>query len=195
MKLIYIRDSKSKGYLALGFYDGENKYSLTVSESEHRRIGAHLSGDSISPEEFSEYRRADEIYRAKKRARNILSYGDNSERMLKIKLFRAGFSKDVIEDTAEEMKRLGYVEDFRQLLSVIERLVNIQNIGPLKIVPKLIAKGYKKEKIEAAIDELMQNGIIDFSEAKRRLIEKKLPEGADENAKKQLLYKSGFQVC
>ena len=62
-------------------------------------------------------------------------------------------------------------------------------------IAKLIAKGYKKEKIEAAIDELMQNGIIDFSEAERRLLEKKLPEGADENEKKQLLYKSGFHVC
>ena len=195
MKLIYIRDSKSKGYLALGFYDGENKYSLTVSESEHRRIGAHLSGDSISPEEFSEYRRADEIYRAKKRALNILSYGDNSEKMLGIKLYRAGFSREIINQTVEEMKSLGYIEDFRQLLSIIEHLVNIQNIGPLKIIPKLIAKGYKRERIEAAIDSLLCDGVIDFSEAKRRLIEKKLPEGVDENEKKQLLYKSGFQVC
>ena len=100
-----------------------------------------------------------------------------------------------MEITVGEMKALGYIEDFRQLLSIIERLVNIQNIGPLKIIPKLIAKGYKKEKIEAAIDSLLCDGVIDFEAAKEQLIKRKLSDGIDGEAKQQLLYKNGFYVC
>lgn len=196
VKLIYIRASKSKGYLALGFLDEEkNKYSLTVSEADYRRIGSHLIGDGISDFEFDSYKKSDELYRAKRKALSILSYGDNSEKMLRIKLLRSGFSGEISASVTEEMKNLGYINAERQLQRLVESLVNIHNIGPLKLFPKLIAKGYKKSDIQNAIDELTYSGAIDFSRSAERLIEKKLPEGASEEEKKQLLYKNGYSVC
>ena len=99
MTLSYIRHSKTKGYLKIGVKDGDAKYEFTVSEKDFHAVGAPTLGDSITREAFDTISYCDTEYRAKLKALRILSFGDNSERMLKRKLTMSGFSRDVAEKT------------------------------------------------------------------------------------------------
>ena len=70
MKLIYVRAARSRGYLTLGFADGEgNKYSYTVSEADYAEIGSPLSGALIESGALEFVRTSDERYRASLRRR------------------------------------------------------------------------------------------------------------------------------
>ncbi len=195
LKIIYIRPSKQKGYISLGMLLEEERRSLTVKESDYREAGAPLVGDNLTREACDVLISSDEFYRARRKALNILAYGDNSERMLEYKLLRAGIGRECAKEVVHEMVGLGYINAERQLDKIITALVNGSHLGRLKIIPKLMAKGYSRSEIEARIDELLYNGEIDFELAKAELIAKKLPSDADGEEIKKLLCKNGFSVC
>lgn len=193
--VIFIKDARSKGFLRLGVeYNGE-KYGFTVSESEYRAAGSPLTRDSLTQESFDILSDADMRYRAKIKALNILSYGDNSERALRRKLSFAGFRADIIDEVAGEMLSSGYINHDRQIKKLVLNEVNLRHSGPMKIIPKLVAKGYSKCDVTRIISELEDEGEIDFEESKRLLIESKLTATANETDKKKLLYKNGYYVC
>lgn len=193
MTVIYIRPGGSKGYLRVGVEEDGEKYDFTVSESEYREAGSPLTRDNLTRDAFDILQYADMRYKAKLKALRILSYGDNSEGMLKRKLCMAGIKRDIAEDTVRECVRLGYINSDRQLEKLIINEVNIRNHGPRKIIPRLIAKGYARSDIEKAIGDLLDGGSIDFDEAKARLISK-LPCGSSDEEIKKTLYKNGHTV-
>ena len=192
MKVIYIRDSKSKGYIRVGLGDGEEKLDFTVSESEYISLGSFLCGDDV--EDIEALRACDMRYRAKLYALRILSYGNNSASTLKRKLILKSISPGVAAEVCKEMIGLGYINEDAQLRSLIENEANFKLSGRRKIIPKLIAKGYKKENIELVLEDLISHGIVDFNENKRKLIEKKLTRGAGAAEKRKLLYSYGYSV-
>lgn len=192
MKVIYIRDSKSKGYIRVGLGDGEEKLDFTVSESEYISLGSFLCGDDV--EDIEALRACDMRYRAKLYALRILSYGNNSASTLKRKLILKSISPGVAAEVCKEMIGLGYINEDAQLRSLIENEANSKLSGRRKIIPKLIAKGYKKENIELVLEDLISHGIVDFNENKRKLIEKKLTRGAGAAEKRKLLYSYGYSV-
>ncbi len=195
MNTEYIRPSREKGYLTVGITDGEEKLRLTVRECDYRAAGSPLTHDNLTREQLSVLKSSDEMYRARKKALSILSYGDNSERMLEYKLCNAKISRTAAQKVVREMVSLGYINNERQLDRAIISLVKLSNLGRIKIISKLSAKGYSRSETEARIDELLYNGEIDFEAAKARLIEKKLPPNADGEEIKKLLFKNGFSVC
>ena len=190
MKVIYIRDSRSRGYLRIGISDGEKKLEYTVSESEYRALGALLVGDEVSDTE--ELRLCDMRYKARLYALRILSYGDNSFATLKRKLISKSISPSVATEICEEMTGLGYINESRQLEKLIENEVNVSLSGKRKIYRKLIFKGYKKEEIEGVLNDLISHGVVDFEKSKKKLISKKFPEGASDEQIRELLYKHGY---
>ena len=192
MKVIYIRDSKSKGYIRVGLGDGEEKLDFTVSESEYISLGSFLCGDDV--EDIEALRACDMRYRAKLYALRILSYGNNSASTLKRKLILKSISPAIAAEVCKEMIGLGYINEDAQLRSLIENEANFKLSGRRKIIPKLIAKGYKKENIELVLEDLISHGIVDFNENKRKLIEKKLTRGAGAAEKRKLLYSYGYSV-
>ena len=195
MKVMYIRPMKEKGYISLGLSDGDEKINLCVSMSDYREAGSPLVGDNLIQDAMDILVSSDKKYKATKKALRILSYGDNSEKMLEYKLVGAGFERDIARCVVHEMVSLGYINTERQLRLIIKNLVCVSNLGKRKIIPKLMAKGYSRSDIEAQIDELIYLGEIDFELAKQRLIEKKATPDADGEQIKNLLYKNGFSVC
>lgn len=193
MTVIYIKEAGTKGYLRVGIAEDAEKYSFTVSESEYREAGSPLTRDNLTREAFDILQYADMRYKAKLKAFRILSYGDNSEGMLKRKLLMAGINREIAEETVCECVRLGYINADRQLEKLIASEVNIKNQGMGKIIPKLISKGYRRAEIERVADELVEKGEIDFDAAKERLILKLGEDAADEEIKKTL-YKNGHTV-
>ena len=190
MKVIYIRDSKSRSYLRVGISDGEKKLEYTVSESEYRELGSLLSGDEISDTSLLE--KCDMRYRAKLCALRILSYGDNNEKTLKRKLIAKSISADIADEVCREMVGLGYINESRQLEKLIENEVNVKLSGRRKLFAKLISKGYKKEEIESVLEDLISHGIVDFDKSSKRLTDKKFPDGASEDDIRALLYRYGY---
>lgn len=192
MTVIYIRAGKSKGYLRVGVDCGTEKCDFSVSESEYRVAGSPLTSDKLTREAFDLLLLADMRYKARIKAMRILSFGDNSERMLERKLRAAGIKAEVATEVVREMVSHGYINSARQLERLVSNEVQIRFTGPAKLIPKLIAKGYSKSEIESVINNLSERGIIDFDEAKARLISKKLPEDASSEEIKKLLYKNGY---
>lgn len=190
MKVIYIRDSKSRGYLKIGLSDGDKKYEYTVSEEEYKENGSLLSGDEIYDTEA--LRKCDMRYHARLYALRILAYADNNEQALIRKLLSRSISSDIAKEVAAEMVGRGYIDECRQLERLIEREVNINLYGRERIIPKLISKGYHRDEIESVLDSLVSAGSVDFDASKKKLIAKKLGENANYEDVRKLLYKYGY---
>lgn len=189
MNVIYVRAARTKGYLKLRISDGEENTDLTVSEREYAEAGSPLPSDNLTRDAFSALITADMRYRASLKALRILEYGDNSERMLVIKLRRAGISREIAEETSREMVMRGFVNDRRQLSRLI--LAEVRRLqGPQKFIPKLISKGYSRSDIEIVIDELSDSGELDLDAAREELLSRYPDVSYEERAR--LLYKNGF---
>ena len=193
MTVVYIKDFE-RGYVRVGVADEEKKLSFVISEREYRESGEVRPRDEISEEVLEFFTKCDMRYKAKKRALHILSYGDNSVRMLKQKLYTAGISRDIIDEVTEEMLALGYINSERQISRLVINEVTLHSFGPGKIIPKLVSKGYDRSEVQRVISELVSRGEIDFSAARAKLLRTKLTEDADDEERKKLLYKYGYKV-
>ena len=130
-----------------------------------------------------------EYAKAIKKSLGILSFGDNSRIQLITKLKRAGISHSTASLAADEMVKLGYINESRQIERLIEREVNLKLLGPMKLIPKLSAKGYSPVSIKESISRLQEDGVIDFEAVK-----KKLTEGLPPDEGQKALYKKGHKV-
>ena len=170
---------------------GERK-KYTVNEGTYRAIGCPLSGDAADFEKLSALERADAERRAMVKALNILSYADNNERMLLRKLSLAGFPRDIAEETARECVRLGYIDEERQMENVILKCRDA-HLGPMKMMAKLLSRGFSAGAAKAAIRSLEESGEIDFAKMRAELIRSKLGDDSDFDKKMKLLYKYGYK--
>lgn len=187
MLLKTIKTANVKGYLKLEIDTGEGREWFLLSEGQYDALGRPAPCEEISEEDFQALLSGDEYNRAKKKALNILSFGDNSCRELMMKLSRAKISRRTAEAVTQEMVSFGYVNEERQLFRLIENEA-AKLCGPKKIVSKLTAKGYAPEKVKSTLRRLEIEGKIDFSEAKKKLLEN-VP---DEEDRRKILYKNGY---
>ena len=191
-----VRPARSRGYLTVTLVteDGERE-SLTVSEEDYSTAGSPMARDEVGTRECLILKSSDEYYRARLPALRMLSYGDNNRAAIVRKLAAKGIGYECADDVAREMTSLGYIDEKKQLLTVIAREANVNLSGPRKIRAKLLAKGFKAADITSVIDELMASGEIDFERSAERLMAKKLARGATDDEKKSLLYKNGYDIC
>ena len=183
-----IKTANVKGYLKLEIDTGTGATWLLLSDSQYDALGRPTPCEEISDEDFRSASDGDEYNRAKKRALNILSFGDNSERGLIAKLTRAGISRRARELVLEEMKALSYIDEERQLTRLIESLANEKLYGAKKIYSSLAAKGYPGEKIKTIMRRLEIEQIINFNESKAKLV----ADVSDLDEKRKILYKYGY---
>ncbi len=183
-----IKNANVKGYLKLEIDTGTGIEWLLLSDAQYDALGRPTPCEELSEEDFRAAENGDEYNRAKKKALNILSFGDNSERGLSLKLSRAGFSRHTRELVVSEMKSLGYIDEERQLMRIIENEASAKLRGPKKIFSSLVGKGYAPEKIKATMRRLEIEKIIDFEETKKKLTS----NVADTEERRKILYKNGF---
>ena len=189
----YIRTSKDQKLLLLGIIEEGESNNYTVNLSAFRDIGAPSVGAELDSSQMSGIRYTDELIRAKKKALNILAYADNNKKNLSLKLYRAGFSREIVDSVCSDMVEHGYVNEERQLERIILNEANIKLRGPMKITPALVAKGYSMAQVKSVMNRLVESGEIDFSLNAKRLLDKKLPDGGDNEEVKKILYKNGFK--
>lgn len=193
--LVFVREAKETGLLFLGISEEGESARYTVNMSAYREIGSPVAGDYIGDEQMSAIRYTDELLRAKKKALNILAFADNNRKTLSMKLYRAGFSRDVVESVCSEMVERGYINEMRQLERLILNEANVKLRGPGRIIPALVAKGFSSSDVRDALSALQDSGEIDFSKNARLLLEKKMPDDAGEDEAKKILYKNGYKIC
>ena len=192
-KIIYIKESKTKGYLVIGVKEGEEKTPLTVSAAAYAEVGSPALGEELSADTLDTLTRENQKFLALKKALYLLSFSDNSERNLRYKLMRAGYSRDVVDFAVSEVLRLGYINEARQLERLIVNEANSRLYGPMKIVSRLVSKGYSAGAIREAMESLRDSGEVDFDLNRTRLLEK-LPDGYTDEDMYKLLYKYGYKT-
>ena len=190
--LKFIREVKNSRLLLLGIAEEGESVRYTVSSAVLEEIGSPSVGDFLDEEQMEIIKAADCRLKAQKKALNILAFADNNKKNLAAKLYHAGFDRETVAETVDEMVSLGYIDERRQLKRIILSEANLKLRGPKKIIPTLIAKGYSSSDISSVMYELVDSGEIDFSRNARLLVEKKLSDVSDSEEKKKLLYKNGF---
>lgn len=191
MKIKHVSKTERGEYVMITLV-GEKK-ALTLTDELYSSLGEPSVGYELSADEYSELLSADSYYRATKKALNILSFGDNSKRKLYEKLRRGGFSAEICRRTVDDMGKLGYVNEEKQLQRLASALANVSLFGPKRITAKLMNSGYAPEDIRRAISALTECGEIDFDVSFEKLKEKKLGENTDSEAIAKLRYKYGYR--
>lgn len=181
-----------QGYVSLTLSeDGEQK-SYTARISVYNELGMPSRGDIIGEGAIETLRAADEYYRGKRAALSILSYGDNNAKTLCQKLRMRSISEDVAQTIVREMISLGYIDESRQLERLILEDTNRKLLGPRKVVPRLLSKGYSLADIKEAYEALSRSGEIDVEKNKETVIEKFLGDTAEPEELRRLLFKYGY---
>lgn len=191
-KISYVKEIDKSGLLRLGIVRGEESFSYIADAKLYARLGKPDRGSEISDEMLCMLAESDNRIKAKRQALSILSFADNNEKGLFMKLRRRGFDSEVARQTVEEMVELGYINEQRQLERIIAVEANGKLRGPRKIISSLVAKGYPSELVKKVLRNLCDEGEIDFSENAERLIEKKLSDPENHEQRKALLFKNGF---
>ena len=181
-----------QGYYAITVCEPSGNKTYTVRVAVYVEIGTPCRGDVLTGDILETIRQADEYYRAKRAALSILSYGDNNKSALYTKLRTRQISESVSTEVVAEMVALGYIDERRQLARIIASEANRKLIGPKKIVPKLLSKGYALADIKAVLSELCSDGEVDFDENRERLLSKTFGEQRDYEQMKKLLFKYGY---
>ena len=195
MKLIYVRDSKSRGYLSVCVENDAVRQTLFVPEGVYSECGAPSVGDEIDESVLSRLLFEDEKYRAILSSLKMLSLADNSWKMLCRKLVAKGYSKKAVAEAMREATERGYINEPRQMRALILREANEALSGPRKISSRLYSKGYPLSEGLKILDSLIESGEVDFERSKQALIEKKLARGAGDEEIRKLLYKHGYDIC
>ena len=193
-RLVYIKEIKSSKLLCLGINEAGECKRYTVTHRDYAELGSPLRESELSDSQTSAIRYSDTYVKAKKKALSYLSFADNSEKNLKIKLLRYGIPAEIAEEVSREMVSLGYIDESRQLERLVAYEANSALRGPNKIIPKLVSRGYSASEIRRVMRELSESGEIDFSRSARELIKKKLPDDATADERRTLLMKNGYKV-
>ena len=190
-RIAYLKTPRTKGYITLGLLSEGGNIAYTVPRITYSEIGSPVRGDEIGEDTVVRLAREDELFRAERRALSILSYADNSERMLRMKLSRLGFSREAIAHAVKTAVGNGYIDEERQLRIKISELANIKLRGRYYILEYLRGRGYDIGLVSEVIDKLSDEGEIDFQASFERLAEKKGTRAREE--KLTLLKKYGYR--
>ena len=101
--LKFIREVKDSRLLLLGISEEGESARYTVNQSTFLEIGSPSVGDELDEEAVDIISYTDRLIQAKKKALNILAYADNNKKSLSMKLYRAGFDREIVELVCDEM--------------------------------------------------------------------------------------------
>lgn len=191
--VVYIKPSKTEGYLTLGIDALGERLRVSVKESVLSELGIHSVPCSLDEETFTEIKTVADRYEVLKSALSILAYADNSRRQLYLKLKRRGFADELIRGAISECERLGYLNEQRQLSNLVYAYAKTKLYGRDRIVSALYAKGYPTASIRSAINELCDVGEINFDELSERLLSKFGITDPDSDEAHALLYRFGYR--
>lgn len=187
--LTEVRQLSACGYLLRLSYE-QREETLRVSEEAYRAAGAPMTGDTLYEEELRLLTHQRDCKRAYERAVKILGAGDNTARTLQRKLRERGFSEEASAYAVSRLTEEGYLKENEMLLRQLAIFAK-RMWGKGKFLPALLAKGFSREEIEAALLQAEEEGVYRACEVKEALLTRYAPK--DEAERRALLYKNGFR--
>ena len=150
---------------------------------------------SFLDENENELPTEDEIKDAVAAATNIMVFADNTEKNLRDKLERKGFSEASVDVAVEKLKAAGVVNDGRFMYSVVSYLADKKLYGKGRIKAELQKKGFERQLIAEQFEDCI--GDIDFKKnclmlIKKKRLDKKLTEGKSADAVTAALARYGY---
>ena len=189
--LLYV---KSMGENVVGLVileeDGANT-TYSITRLEYEELGAPEANSILDTKMLEEVRNLATLRRAYLSAIHILEYGDNNRRTLVQKLQKRGFSHSVAEEISCRMVDLGYINEERFALRQVA-LCAKKGWSRKRTFAHLLSHGFPSTIAREAIDMAEEAGDADFSENRRRFIEKKKEAGLSGPALQNALWRAGF---
>ena len=90
----------------------------------------------------------------------ILSFMDNTEKMLSRKLAERGFTPAARADAIDRIKRMGFLDEERMILRKVESLAKARGYGMRRIRQELSLAGFSEEAYDALTPEFLAS--LDF---------------------------------
>ncbi len=191
MKVLSVGKSRTAPILLTAVRDGEEPIGYRLTEGEYCALGSPPVGAELAEEVTAQMSAYDARHRARSAAARILAFSENNRAMLIRKLRARGFDAALCESVCDEMVARGYIREGDQLERAV--LAAAKKLwGARRIADALTAKGFARDAVLACIDRLAETGEIDFSENRRILLQKKLPQDATYAARRALLYRYGY---
>ena len=146
------KDSKKK----IIYINYEKAFELYNREVKRFSI---KKNEEISPLVYEEIMNDILPKRCMERALYILQASDKSKEDIKNKLMQGGYPEKIIDNVAERLEEYGYIDDYRYSGNYIR--YNIKTKSRKRIVFDLSSKGIKREVIEVAFDNIIDECDID----------------------------------
>ena len=155
--------------LSSGEHFERNKFTVSAEMFFELGFSVNFGGEKeLSREKYEEITALAERHAAVKRGLSILSFGDNTKKGLAGKLRTKGFSRTAAEEAAEYLASAGYINEAESAKLLARDMAEKKLYGAKRIAAALFEKGFSREAINAAADEVE----LDFAEICRKRIEK-----------------------
>jgi regulatory protein len=90
----------------------------------------------------------------------LLSFKQRTKKELKNKLGEKGYEDDIIEETVKKLVDIGYIDDEKYVMYFIKEKTRLNKLGRNKIKFQLINKGIDNDIIEAGLEELEEDVVL-----------------------------------
>lgn len=137
----------------------------------------------------------EELLRAKKKAMSLLGYNDRTEWELMDKLFKAGFSEEVVNAATEYVKSFHYIDDERYAMRFADIYHNSRSIN--RIRQDLTKKHVPEEYISLALESVDGGDSTALEKEVQKILSGKELDCLEYKDKQKIaakLYRKGFSV-
>lgn len=166
MKVTGIEAQKNNKHRVSVFVDNEYAFSLDETDAFFHKI---KPGREISQKEIENLTVEGNYTKARDKAMDILSRKSVSQKELEDKLYEKGFDKAVVFEVLQEMKNLGYVDDYEYANLFLEHC-RTKMWGKKKIVYEMKMKGLSDDVISEVLCET--DSFEDIDEAASLILSK-----------------------
>ena len=153
--------------------------SFIISAEQYILFSPKVGNSSLAECEIIE--RADEVFRATKKAIFLLGYGTCSKKRLCQKLCAKGFKKDVACEAVDTIEEKGFLDSVSDAEREAERCFE-KSLGKRRIAAELFSKGYADTSVKKALEHL-DEASADYVSSCASYVKKKYsapPSSADE---------------
>ncbi|HET6568288.1 MAG TPA: RecX family transcriptional regulator [Rhodothermales bacterium] len=129
----------------------DRTFAFGVHQDLVLEYGLHV-GRMLDEAEQRELESKDEVLRAKSIALNYLAYKPRTEREIRTKLARGGFSEEVADAVVQRLYALHFLDDAAYAHTFVTGRFRNRGYGPARIRGDLVKRGVDRHLIDEAIE-------------------------------------------
>lgn len=130
----------------------DNEYAVGIHKEVLLRFGLRV-GDHITEKILDDLKRTEEIRQARESAIRLLSYRARSEKEIRDRLKKKGFSSNTADEVLDSLLKSGLVNDLEFARAFAHDKLLRKPMGKVMLKQELRKKGISKEEIEQVLNE------------------------------------------